>query len=95
LPWVVTALTDDQKAAIQKVLDGSLKTEGATMKIIQYLVMSGMDETPASMGWKILAKLAGTNPDGQAFLDSLPNHGDAVQKEVGECVYDVLNKRLF
>lgn len=95
MPWVFTALTDDQKNAIQKVLEGSLKTEGATMKIIHFLVMSGMDETHGSMGWKIITKLAETNPDGKTFLGSLPDQGPATQDEVGECVYDILNRRLF
>ena len=78
-----------------KVLDESLKTEGATMKIIHFLVMSGLDETHASMGWKIIAKLAETNPDGKTFLGSLPDRGPDTQNEVGEFVYETLNKRLF
>lgn len=65
------------------------------MKIIHFLVMSGMDETHGSMGWKILTKLAETNPDGRTFLDSLHDQGPSTQTEVGEFVYDILNKRLF
>lgn len=65
------------------------------MKIIHFLVMSGLDETHGSMGWKIITKLAESNPDGRTFLASLPDQGPSTQNEVGECVYDILNKRLF
>ena len=65
------------------------------MKIIHFLVMSGLDETHGSMGWKIITKLAESNPDGKTFLASLPDQGQSTQDEVGECVYDILNRRLF
>ena len=65
------------------------------MKIIHLLVMSGLDETHGNMGWKITMKLPASNTGGKTFLGSLPDRGPARQDEVGECVYDILNKRQF